>query len=78
MGGTTSNKAVSLPPQDGVALAAAGSTKAVVGQSIDALVIDLNLRLLSGRAERLALEASCEQAGVLVDEAGNVTRLRLP
>ena len=45
---------------------------------IDPLVIDLNLRLLSGRAERMALEASCAEAGVLVDEAGRVTRLRLP
>lgn len=78
MGGRTSIKVVSSPPQGGAGSAVTAAVEPSNGPSIDSLVIDLNFRLLSGRAERLALEASCEQAGVLVDEAGNVTRLRLP
>lgn len=45
---------------------------------LDPLLIDLNLRLMSGQAARRALEASYEEAGLLVDDAGRVTLLRLP
>lgn len=58
---------------------AADKTKVrVTGHPLDQLLIDLNLRLLSGQAERKALEASAEQAGLLVDDEGRVTLLRLP
>lgn|GEM_PF-5511260 len=54
------------------------SAATAIAHPLDQLLIDLNLRLLTGQAERRALEASYEEAGLLVDDEGRVTLLRLP